>query len=147
MSIARRYGIASLFLAAGLGLAGCQAAAEAGGAVTDSPAEVVPDPDGGPAELRVTQEAVERLGVETSPVEGTPGNLTIPYAGVIYDAEGGTWTFVQLEPGVYQRASITITAIDGDTVRLSDGPAPGTSVVTVAAAELVGVEAGISGGE
>jgi hypothetical protein len=48
---------------------------------------------------------------------------------------------------VYQREPITITSIDGDEVRLSEGPEPGTPVVTVAAAELVGVEAGISGGE
>ena len=71
----------------------------------------------------------------------------MPYAAVIYDAEGETWAFVELESGVYQRAPITIASVDGDTVRLSDGPAPGTEVVTVAAAELVGVEAGISGGE
>jgi len=32
-------------------------------------------------------------------------------------------------------------------VRVGEGPAAGTPVVTVAAAELVGVEAGISGGE
>ena len=73
----------------------------------------------------------------------------MPYAAVIYDAEGATWTFVELEPGVYQREPITIVSVDADgqNVRLSAGPAPGTEVVTVAAAELVGVEAGISGGE
>jgi hypothetical protein len=71
----------------------------------------------------------------------------VPYSAVIYDADGATWTFVELEPGVFQRAPITIVSVDGANVRLSAGPAPGTEVVTVAAAELVGVEAGISGGE
>jgi hypothetical protein len=90
---------------------------------------------------------VERLRLETAPVGGTAGGLTIPYAAVVYDAEGGTWAFVEVDDRVYQRQAITITSVDGDLVVLSDGPAPGTAVVTVAAAELVGVEAGISGGE
>jgi hypothetical protein len=71
----------------------------------------------------------------------------VPYAAVIYDADGATWAFVELEPGVFQREPLTIVSVDGENVRLSAGPAPGTEVVTVAAAELVGVEAGISGGE
>jgi hypothetical protein len=66
---------------------------------------------------------------------------------VLYDADGGTWTFVELEPRVYQRAPITITGVDGAQAALSAGPEPGVAVVTVGAAELVGVEAGISGGE
>ena len=149
MRTSRRYGIASLFVAAGLGLAGCQteaAGAEAAEAIAAA-ATVEPAADGGPSRLILTEESVTRLGVETAPVEGVPGNLTVPYAAVVYDAEGATWTFVELEPGVYQRAAITITAVEGDRVRLSDGPEPGTDVVTVGAAELVGVEAGISGGE
>jgi hypothetical protein len=148
MRIARRYGIASLCVAAGLGLAGCQApAAGSQGSVTDSPATVEPGAEGEPATLRVAEEAIERLRLETSPVEGRSGELTAPYAAVVYDAEGETWAFVELEPGVYRRAAITVTSIDGDQAKLSEGPAPGTRVVTVGAAELVGVEAGISGGE
>jgi hypothetical protein len=148
MRSARRYGFASLVVAAGLGVAGCQAAAA--GAEGDSAVQVAtvePAADGGPARLTVTGEAVERLRLETAPVAGSAGSMSIPYAAVVYDAEGATWAFVQLEPGVYQRAPITITAIEGDSARLSVGPEPGTEVVTVAAAELVGVEAGISGGE
>jgi hypothetical protein len=73
--------------------------------------------------------------------------MVVPYAAVIYDADGATWTFVQLDEGVFQREAITIVSVDGENVVLSAGPQPGTDVVTVAAAELVGVEAGISGGE
>jgi Cu/Ag efflux pump CusA len=149
MRTARSYGIASLFVAAGLGLAGCQTAAsgsEAEEAIAAA-ASVEEDPDGGPARLSLTDEALDRLRLETSPVQDSGGETVVPYAAVIYDADGGTWTFVELEPGVYQRQAITIATVDGDTVRLSAGPTPGTEVVTVAAAELVGVEAGISGGE
>ena len=108
------------------------------------------DAAGGPSRLTLTEEAVERLGLETAPVQRhrrapddpvRRASSTTPTAA--------TWTFVELEPGVYQRAPITI-AVDVDG---RQGPAhaaarqPGTEVVTVGAAELVGVEAGISGGE
>ena len=149
MRTARSYGIASLFMAAGLGLAGCQVAASGSEAkdALNAAASVEADENGGPAKLTVTEEARERLRLETSPVQGTAGALVVPYAAVIYDADGATWTFVELEPGVYQRQAIAISSVSGDTVGLSAGPPPGTEVVTVAAAELVGVEAGISGGE
>ena len=148
MRIARPTGIGALALAMGLGLAGCQtsASAEAEDAIAAA-ASVEPTEDGEPAILHLSEESVLRLGLETAPVEGDPGALTIPYAAVVYDAEGASWAFVELDPGRYQRAPITITDIEGDTVSLSEGPEPGTPVVTVAAAELVGVEAGISGGE
>ena len=149
MRTARSYGIASLFMAAAAGLAGCQAAAsgsEAEEAIAAA-ASVETDPAGGPARLTITAEALERLRLETSPVQDAGGGLVVPYAAVIYDADGATWTFVELEDGVYQRHPITIASVEGENVRLSAGPAAGTEVVTVAAAELVGVEAGISGGE
>ena len=147
MRTARPYGIASLFVAAALGLAGCQSEASGAEEAIAAAASVEESDDGGPAVLHLTDESVRRLGVETSEVTGVSGDLRIPYAAVVYDADGNTWAFVELEPGTYQRASITITSVEGDDVGLSDGPDPGTPVVTVAAAELVGVEAGISGGE
>ncbi len=148
MRIGRPLRIAPLFVA-GLALAGCQTAASgseaeeaiAAAASVDAPA------DGGPAQLTLTEGSVERLGIETAPVTGEDGDLSIPYAAVVYDADGGTWAFVELEPGVYERAELTIESIDGDQARASVGPESGTEVVVVGAAELVGVEAGISGGE
>ena len=147
MRIARPIGIGALALGAALGLTGCQMPASAEEDAGPPAATVEAGDDGEPARLLLSEEAVGRLGVETAPVEGEAGDLTIPYAAVVYDAEGGTWTFIELESRVYQRAPIEISSVDGDEARLSDGPEPGTEVVTVAAAELVGVEAGISGGE
>jgi Cu/Ag efflux pump CusA len=149
MRTARTWGIAPLVVVAGLGLTGCQTSAsgsEAADAIAAA-ASVEEDPDGGPATLTLTPGALDRLRLETAPVQGSAGALVVPYAAVIYDADGATWTFVELEEGTYQRQAITITSVDGDTVVLSEGPPPDTEVVTVAAAELVGVEAGISGGE
>jgi hypothetical protein len=149
MRTARSCWIASALLTAGLGLTACQT--EASGAEAEeaiaAAASVEPAADGGPSRLFLTEESVLRLGLETSPVEGVPGALTVPYAAVVYDADGLSWVFVEVEDRVYQRAPITIGTIQGDVVGLTDGPEPGRRVVTVAAAELVGVEAGISGGE
>jgi hypothetical protein len=47
----------------------------------------------------------------------------------------------------YERKPITVTEIDGTTALLSAGPAVGTAVVTVGAAELLGTEYDISGEE
>lgn len=149
MKMGRPYGVVALLAAGGVALAGCQAAAsgsEAEEAIAAA-ASVEPDPDGGPSRLTLSEASVERLGVETAAVSGTAGNVAIPYAAVVYDADGATWTFVELEPRTYQRQAIEIRSIDGDEVRLTSGPDVGTEVVTVGAAELVGVEAGISGGE
>jgi hypothetical protein len=149
MTRVRSCGIASLFLATGLGVAGCQVAAsgsEAADAIAAA-ASVEPGADGAPARLHLSEDSVERLRLDTAPVEGEGTGLTIPYAAVVYDAEGGTWAFVEVGDRVYQRHPITIASVDGDRVTVSDGPEPGAEVVTVAAAELVGVEAGISGGE
>jgi hypothetical protein len=43
----------------------------------------------------------------------------------------------------YVRRSIAIDHVEGDRAVLRDGPAPGTSVVTVGAPELLGIEYGV----
>ena len=96
--------------------------------------------------LTLSDKAAERLGVETAAVAGTGSQMTIPYAAVLYDASGKTWTYVNDSPLTYKRAEITVDAIDGDTARLSAGPPSGTMVVTTGAAELYGAEIGVGGG-
>jgi hypothetical protein len=96
--------------------------------------------------LTLSDKAAERLGVETAEVAGAGSQLTIPYAAVVYDASGKTWTYVNDAPLVYKRAEIAIDEIDGDTARLTAGPPAGTAVVTTGAAELYGAEIGVGGG-
>jgi Cu/Ag efflux pump CusA len=143
----RSGGIAFGLLAAGLAVTGCAAQAQAPAAPAGAPPAVVEaTEDGGPARLTLVAESVDRLGIETVPVTVGP-QLAVPYAAVVYDGQGAAWAFSELEEGVYQRVPLTVTDITGDIALLSAGPAAGTEVVTVGAAELVGVEAGISGGE
>jgi hypothetical protein len=64
----------------------------------------------------------------------------IPYAAVLYDPHGSTWTYTNPEPLVFVRHRIDIEFIEGDRAVLREGPAIGTTVVTAGAAELFGVE-------
>jgi hypothetical protein len=96
--------------------------------------------------LTLSSKAAERLGVATSPVTGNGAQMSIPYAAVVYDAQGQTWAYVNQEPLVYSRASITVDEIDGDVAVISAGPPAGTLVVTTGAAELYGAEIGVGGG-
>jgi hypothetical protein len=145
--------IPSVLLAVTLSLAGCTAANSVDDVVGD-PAASVEEGDGTkPARITVTKQAQQRLGIQTMAVVAGPalsGNgtsLVIPYAAVVYDADGKAWTFTSPSPLTYTRAPIVISSIDVDSATLSAGPAPGTLVVTVGAPELVGMEAGISGEE
>ena len=94
--------------------------------------------------MTLTDRAAERVGLETAPVaeQAVAGKIqrTIPYSAVIYDANGGTWAYITSEHLTFVRDEISIDRIDGDTAYLMDGPAAGTEVVTVGAAELVGLE-------
>jgi hypothetical protein len=94
--------------------------------------------------ITLSERGAERVGLETAPVaeEAVSGKIqkSIPYSAVIYDANGGTWAYTTDEDLVFVRDEISVDRIDGDTAYLSDGPAAGTEVVTVGAAELVGAE-------
>jgi hypothetical protein len=95
--------------------------------------------------VRLTESAAKRLDIQTGPVRRAPaaggeGATAIPYAAIIYDAEGETWVYTEAEPLVFVRAPIEVAQIEGSEAVLSDGPPPGTSVVNVGAAELYGTE-------
>lgn len=93
----------------------------------------------------LSADAAKRLGVRTVKVRSDradAGRTVIPYAAVLYDPNGDTWTYASPKPLVFQRTDISIARIDGDQVILSGGPPVGTPVVTVGSAEIWGVEYG-----
>jgi hypothetical protein len=95
----------------------------------------------------LTEEAAERLAIETAPAQettgGTSAQVTIPYAAVLYEPEGATFTYTSPEPLVFVRQPITVDRIEGDLAFLTEGPSAGTPVVVVGAAELYGTEIGV----
>jgi hypothetical protein len=93
----------------------------------------------------LTEEAARRLDIQTATVKetGVGGTTFIPYGAVLYATTGETWTYVATEPLTFVRRTIRVEHFVVDLAVLSDGPPPGTSVVTVGAAELFGIESGI----
>jgi hypothetical protein len=117
-----------------------------------SPAQVVPVAGSSIPRLELTQGAVQRLGIQTRPVAAAvPGTAratkVIPYAAVVYDTDGSSWTYVETAADTYVRQPITVTVIRGDVALMSAGPPVGAQVVTVGSAELLGTEYNISGEE
>ncbi len=126
-----------------LPLAACApAAVEA--APNDKVVTVVPIDGTDLSAVTLSARAVERLGVQTVAVAADPvGGSVVPYAAVLYDERGKTWVFTNPEGLRYVRAEIVVKDIAGDVAHLTAGPPPGTPVVTVGVAELLGAENGV----
>ncbi|MCF6198616.1 MAG: hypothetical protein L3J67_04335 [Hyphomicrobiaceae bacterium] len=85
-------------------------------------------------------EAGSRLWVKIAVGEGEKMHKFIPYASVIYDARGKTWTYMSPKENRFVRTPIDIEFIDGDMAILRAGPPKGTVVATVGTLELYGAE-------
>ena len=92
--------------------------------------------------MRVTLDAkaAERIGLQTTSITEENGRKVIPYGALMYDTKGNTWTFTGTGPLSFVRQAVVVDNVDGDKVMLADGPAVGTVIVTVGAAELMGAE-------
>jgi hypothetical protein len=130
---------------AALCLMGCSRTPDAATA-PDEPATLEPVEGSGLVRVTLSRDAADRLDIQTAPVQTVSGSsegavrLTIPYAAVLYDANGKTWTYTNPEPLVFVRAAIRVERVANDLALLSSGPPAGTSVVVVGAPELLGVE-------
>ena len=107
------------------------------GATLDS----VPGSDVGAVTL--TDIAEQRIDLKTVALEQAANGMQIPYAALLYDPDGKTWTFVKIGDHTFQRQAVTVDHIAGDTAFLTDGPTAGSEVVVIGAAELYGVEEGV----
>lgn len=94
--------------------------------------------------VRLTARAAERTGVQTAPVLAGEGTRTVvPFDAIVYWPDGSSWVYVMTADLEYVRQTINVESVDGDTAVLSEGPAPGTLVVTVGQSEFWGVESGV----
>jgi hypothetical protein len=97
--------------------------------------------------LTLTAKATERLGLQTAQVReqkvAGKQRKVIPYGALLYDSKGDTYVYVTAQPLTYVREPVTVDYIGAGSVVLTDGPAAGTVVVSVGAAELYGTETGV----
>ena len=148
----RRWTVAALAVSSLL--AGCQG--EDGAAEDTAPATLTPVAGTDRFTVGLSADAADRLGVRTTGIRGVGGQgsaipvgsrLVMPYAGVIYDAGGSTWTYVQTAANTFTRQRLRITSVVGSRAYLKSGPEEGTRVVVVGAPELFGAEYQIAGEE
>ena len=103
--------------------------------------------DEGINRVTLTQRASDRLLLETAPVAAADVDgqdlLTVPYAALIYDTEGGTWVYLQTESLTYTRVAVEVDYIEADTVYLTDAPDLGAEVAVTSVAELYGADTGV----
>jgi hypothetical protein len=104
------------------------------------------------ASIVLTALGAQRIGIQTGSVAAlrprpvltrNGANAVIPYAALVYEPDGAAVVYTNPSPGVFTRASVSVSYIAGASVYLSRGPAPGTHIVTVGAEELLGVENGV----
>ena len=141
-----RWVIVALIVAL-LPLAACGGSSDEAGAGGSEPARVEPVEGTDVSRVILTARAAERLGIRTATVrngEGRQAQLTVmPYSALVYDTNGRAWAYTSPEQLTFVRSRLTIERIEEQNVFLLEGPPPGTSVVTVGAAELYGTELGI----
>ena len=140
--------IVTVLIVAALSLAACGGSTSAD-EETSAPAVLEQIEGSDLMRITLTEDAAGRLDIQTATVQegqaagSSTQQTTIPYAAVLYDPDGVTFTYTSPEPLVFVRQPITVDRIDGDLAFLTDGPPTGTAVVVVGAAELYGTELGI----
>jgi hypothetical protein len=103
--------MAMVLIAAALGLAGCSEAAS--GSPVDGkaiPAKIEAIPDQDVKKVIFTEQAAQRIGVETGAIAVAPASLlpagatpspsmtVVPYSAIVYDPNGVTWVYTVPEP-------------------------------------------------
>lgn len=78
----------------------------------------------------------------TLPLKGQEESLVVPKAAVLFDIHGGSWVYAKVGPQTFLRRRVEVQYVSGPLAVMSQGPGPGTEVVTDGAAELFGTEFG-----
>jgi hypothetical protein len=146
-----RWILALMLLLAAVALSACGRGAAGGGGEEEGEeahAKVEDIPGSHLKRVVVTATAARALGIRTGVVrevrESDGGRqLDVPYAAVFYDPEGHSYTYTSPAPLTYVRKRVVIDDVSHRKAFLTKGPPPGTTVVTVGADELLGVEEGV----
>ena len=138
--------MAALLVAGGLAVAGCSAAQGGEGAPVKV-ASVSTQAAGVPGIVTLADAAVQRLGLTTAPVTARPGGTGVPYGTLVFGPTDRRGCSSRRHPELPARPRPGRRHHRRRGAGFTSGPPVGTDVVTVGAAELVGVEIGIDGEE
>jgi hypothetical protein len=126
-----------------LPLAACTQVEESESTYSSTSRKPIPGRDDDVQQVTFTAEAARRADLKTNTVRTSGRRTAIPYAALIYDEEGKTYTYVSPRPLVFVREPIDVDRITGARVLLRHGPPIGTTVVTTGAAEVYSAEFGV----
>ena len=84
----------------------------------------------------------ERVSVRVPLKGGEADGTVVPWSAVLHDIQGGAWIYEALEGHAYTRRRVEVRDVVEGYAVLARGPAPGTPVVVVGAAELYSTEFG-----
>jgi hypothetical protein len=93
--------------------------------------------------VTISKEAAERIDLKTEKVKASGADIEIPYGAVLYDPDGHTWAFMNVNGLTFERKAISVRRITDDSAFLTAGPPIGASVVTLGASQLYGAEIGV----
>ena len=81
--------------------------------------------------ITLTKLGASRIGIQTGRVQRGARGLTVPYASILYETEGGkAYVYVNEKGLEFKRESIEIERVAGDRVIIRKGPHVGAKVVT-----------------
>jgi hypothetical protein len=129
---------AGTLVAAALVLAGCQEVPS--NLVKSQPYKLEPIPGSDIQRVKLADRIAKNIDLQTATVRARGAEMAVPHAALIYNPEGKVFVYTKPEPATYVRAPVTVERIVGGQAVLSAGPAIGTVVVTVGAAELLATE-------
>jgi hypothetical protein len=138
--------LAVIMVVAATGLSACarSSSLDSGAATDEGPARVEPVPGTDLQQVILSPHAARRVGIQTARVRVAQRHRTlVPYAAVMYGAAGNAFVYTNPKRLTYVRRAIAIARIEGAAALVTHGPASGTAVVTVGAAELLGTEYGV----
>lgn len=84
----------------------------------------------------------ERVSVSI-PMRSRQECLQVPYSAILFDVQGGTWVYEEIEPFVYSRVRVLVDYIADKNACLVEGPNLGAAIVATGGPELFGEEFGV----
>lgn len=148
----RNSSLTALLLAVALGAGACAAQGESLGEASNSSFRVQPIAGTSLNRVFLSPTGFQRVGIVVVPArpaagstKRSAGGTQVPTSAVWYDAQGRTWVYLQVGRLQFVRDPVDVARYTGTVAVLSRGPAPGTPVVKVGAAELYGAEQGVPG--
>lgn len=93
------------------------------------------------ARVTITPRGASQIGLETAEVTEAGGRRRIPYAALLYAADGQhAYVYVESPPLSFHREDVVVDRVQDDRVIISEGPTAGTRVATQGVPQIHGAE-------